>query len=83
METGVPTSAHTGYGKWLRGKISVSRDFGTSRVVAPRKVRRSEVELPHSVPALPDKFVDPSRWSTLKAGRWRYTSEHINLKEFR
>ena len=34
-------------------------------------------------PEIPTSFMEPSKWKTVKMGKWEHTAEHITLKEAR
>ncbi|CAK0791446.1 unnamed protein product [Prorocentrum cordatum] len=53
-----------------------------SREPRPRP-RQEEVEVPSAVPPIDRCWDDLRRWRHLRVGRWRWTEEHINVKEGR
>ncbi|CAK0826815.1 unnamed protein product [Prorocentrum cordatum] len=54
------------------------------RAREPRpRPRHEEVEVPSAIPPVDQCWDTPRRWTHLRVGRWKWTKEHINIKEGR
>ncbi|CAK0813842.1 unnamed protein product, partial [Prorocentrum cordatum] len=54
------------------------------RTREPRpRPRHEEVEVPSAIPPVDQCWDTPRRWAHLRVGRWKWTKEHINIKEGR
>ena len=77
----------TAYGRWLQDAIARGNllDSQGNSTRLPQRPRVREVEVPSglSAPPLPSEWLDPSRYRLVASRRWRWGSEHINVKEAR
>ena len=76
----------TEYGKWLQECLLEGSWLRTSPLMTQFRAKRSsrvDVEVPALVPPLSSKLVQADKFKLLWARKWRWPSEHINLKEGR
>ena len=66
---------------WVR-RQSERKVAGVVRVPAPARMPRRLVEVPESVPPVPDRLVNPRGWSRVVVGAWK-SEAAIHLKEGR
>lgn len=63
--------------------LDILTDFGTVKGTSNEVDELDNYTNNESFPEIPHQLLEPSEWSTVSMGKWKFTKEHITLKEAR
>jgi hypothetical protein len=63
--------------------LDILTDFGTVKGTSNEVEELDNYTNNEFFPEIPHQLLEPSEWSTVSMGKWKFTKEHITLKEAR